>query len=673
MLSAGAFTPIGNVAQTYLAAAIGSVTNIGSGLLTYVAPQSPSSQAIYHVFFLPSHGTLLLDGQAVALGTDLTQQEIDEGRLSYAQDNSLVVSDQFGFFLFDPFHPGGSPVYVNVTMTGTRAGQVLTSDPTGETLFTGIGNNFFFGDGSTTVSYANSPNGVNIDLVHGSASNGYGGTDKLTNVQSIIGSSHNDVIISDSGFNLSGGLGADSFAFGAAALADAKAGIFDRIADYDQANGTYTNAEGDLIDLSALLSIAFQSGKPVSSIVRALELANSAMVQINPDGTGFVTIAQLNGLHLGDNVNIILDGSQSAGATIMALAGPSTNPSPSPGTTADIVLRRSDGTFQVYNIGSNAILANYSLGQVASGWEYAGLGRFFGTDSADMMLRNSATGAFQVYDTINNNVTATALLGQVGLDWKTAGFGHFMAGGAQTDMMLTLSNNAVTLFEAYGISDNKITTAGLFGRVGTEWQVAGFGPGNGTTDMVVKRTDPGNVITYGLYHDIKNNQFNDFSVVGKVGSEWNVVGFADLAGTGTSDMIVRRAGDNAFGVYHDINDNRFTAFTLVGPVGSEWQVMGFGPIAGAGRDEMLVRRSSDGMFGVYAITNDQFSFNFMGPVGTDWQFDGIAAAGPASASAQLVQGMASFGSGSGAGENLNAAPLAADTSQQTFLTTAQHA
>src|SRR5438067_10088413 len=51
-------------------------------------------------------------------------------------------------------------------------------------------------------------------------------------------------------------------------------------------------------------------------------------------------------------------------------------------------------------------------------------------------------------------------------------------------------------------------------------------------------------------------------------------------------------GDNAFGVYHDINDNRFTAFTLVGPVGPEWQVMGFGPIAEAGRDEMLVRRSS---------------------------------------------------------------------------------
>jgi hypothetical protein len=355
-----------------------------------------------------------------------------------------------------------------------------------------------------------------------------------------------------------------------------------------------------------------------------------------------------------------------------------------------MILHRADGTFEVYNGGGNAILAGYSLGQIASGWQFAGLGRFFGTDSADMMLRNTVTGAFQVYDTVNNNITATALLGQVGLEWNIAGFGHFMAGGAETDMMLTYSNGGVTSFEAYGISDNKITSAGLFGRVGTEWQVAGFGPGNGTTDMVSKRVDPNNVITYGLYHDIKNNQFNDFSVVGKVGSEWNVVGFADLSGNGTSDMIVRRTGDNAFGVYHDINDNRFTAFTLVGPVGSEWQVMGFGPIGRAGRDEMLVRRGSDGMFGVYAISNNQFSFNFMGAVGTDWQFSSIAAtngtgAGAAmgnsngqggwtdSSNAQLVEAMAGFGGSNGAADSSNTVPLGPDTSQQSLLATPQHA
>jgi hypothetical protein len=40
---------------------------------------------------------------------------------------------------------------------------------------------------------------------------------------------------------------------------------------------------------------------------------------------------------------------------------------------------------------------------------------------------------------------------------------------------------------------------------------------------------------------------------------------------------------------------------------------------------------------------------------------------------QLVQAMAGFGDGSGAAGGLNAAPLGADTSQQSFLTTPQHA
>src|SRR5262249_29717263 len=138
--------------------------------------------------------------------------------------------------------------------------------------------------------------------------------------------------------------------------------------------------------------------------------------------------------------------------------GVATHPAPA-GTTADMILHRADGTSLVYNVGSNAILAGYSLGQIASGWQFAGLGRFFGTDSADMMLRNSVTGAFQVYDTMNNNITTTSLLGQVGLEWNIAGFGHFMAGGAGAPLMLTDNNGGGNSFLAYRLNGHKITHA----------------------------------------------------------------------------------------------------------------------------------------------------------------------------------------------------------------------
>jgi hypothetical protein len=67
-------------------------------------------------------------------------------------------------------------------------------------------------------------------------------------------------------------------------------------------------------------------------------------------------------------------------------------------------------------------------------------------------------------------------------------------------------------------------------------------------------------------------------------------------------------------------------------------------------------------------------------VGLDWQLGGFAV-GPPTASmgdsnqaAQLVQAMAGFGGGSGAGGSLNTVPLSAETSQQELLmTTPQHA
>jgi hypothetical protein len=72
----------------------------------------------------------------------------------------------------------------------------------------------------------------------------------------------------------------------------------------------------------------------------------------------------------------------------------------------------------------------------------------------------------------------------------------------------------------------------------------------------------------------------------------------------------------------------------------------------------------------------------LGTVGLDWQMGGFAgdpvtasaaSVGNSNQVAQLVQAMAGFTGSSGAGDSLNTARLGADTSQQTLLTTPQHA
>jgi hypothetical protein len=70
---------------------------------------------------------------------------------------------------------------------------------------------------------------------------------------------------------------------------------------------------------------------------------------------------------------------------------------------------------------------------------------------------------------------------------------------------------------------------------------------------------------------------------------------------------------------------------------------------------LVLRNINTGQFEVYDVGgNALVGAASLGTVGLDWQLGG-------------------FGGGSGAAENLNAAPLSADTSRETFVTTPQHA
>src|SRR5258706_15977674 len=50
------------------------------------------------------------------------------------------------------------------------------------------------GMGIDPVEYGNSPSGVTVNLATGSASDGWGGTDTLSAIENVIGSSFNDAI-----------------------------------------------------------------------------------------------------------------------------------------------------------------------------------------------------------------------------------------------------------------------------------------------------------------------------------------------------------------------------------------------------------------------------------------------------------------------------------------------
>jgi hypothetical protein len=132
---------------------------------------------------------------------------------------------------------------------------------------------------------------------------------------------------------------------------------------------------------------------------------------------------------------------------------------------------------------------------------------------------------------------------------------------------------------------------------------------------------------------------------------------------------------------YNINHNQITGAAFIGTIGLEWQYAGIAPIHAAGASDLILRNVNTGAFQVYNIANNQLTGSAsLGAVGLDWQLGGFAAnsAAPSGAFAdvsndQLVQAMAGFGGGGAAADGSNAGVINGDASQQTLLTTPQHA
>jgi Ca2+-binding RTX toxin-like protein len=101
----------------------------------------------------------------------------------------------------------------NDTIDGLGGDDVICGGPGNDTIRGGSGNDIIDGGpGRDTASYAGAPSGVFVDLTAGTASGG-AGSDTLTSVENLVGSSFGDILVGSGAANtIRGGGGNDSIA-----------------------------------------------------------------------------------------------------------------------------------------------------------------------------------------------------------------------------------------------------------------------------------------------------------------------------------------------------------------------------------------------------------------------------------------------------------------------------
>src|SRR5262249_53342983 len=149
-------------------------------------------------------------------------------------------------------------------------------------------------------------------------------------------------------------------------------------------NGANTVSSFNLVDTipADLLNATFGSPSagsydPGSGLWSGLSLANGQSGSISLSGVVGITtgtLATTLTVAAPAGMTDTNPGNNAATDTDTLVLFGSPYPSPPPATSANMILRRVDGLYAIYDIGNNASLTAHPLAQVGTDWQFAGLG-----------------------------------------------------------------------------------------------------------------------------------------------------------------------------------------------------------------------------------------------------------------------------------------------------------
>jgi hypothetical protein len=273
--------------------------------------------------------------------------------------------------------------------------------------------------------------------------------------------------------------------------------VLDHITDYNQGNsGTYSLAEDDTIDLSALLSAAFSTGQLVSDLVRVSENTNgtAAFLQIDQDGllngSTFTTIAQLDGIHASNSLKVVLDDSSPAGTVTLTAPAPLHGVSFDGDGKSDILWQSNNGTVAAWLMDGTAATTVAGSFNPGPTWHVKGSGDFDGDGKADILWQgNSGTAAIWLMDGTNTTFAGAVGPFNPGPSWQIKGTGDFNGDG-KSDILWQGQDGAAAMWLMDGTNAIFPGAVGPF-NPGPGWQIKGTGDfnGDGKSDILWQGSD----------------------------------------------------------------------------------------------------------------------------------------------------------------------------------------
>jgi hypothetical protein len=462
---------------------------------------------------------------------------------------------------------------------------------TSYTLPANVENGAVGGSGAFTLT------GNELDnLLEGNASGntliGLGGDDR------IYGGIGNDVFNGGAGHDVLTGdgagpsAGADRFVFDASALTDAQAAtpIFDEVKDYDQGGGKFNVAEGDVVDVSAIVQSAFDGGQSANALVRVVDDPSNAhaLLQVDSDGTAngilWNTVAQLDGIHGGETVNAILDSSQigGAGTALYVLSNDGHFGDFDGDHEADLVWRDDDGSVAIWQMNGGGVLAGNFLTGVSSSWHIVGTGDFNADGKADILWLNDDGSLLDWQMASSSAIGSTPGFGTAPANNYLAGIGDVNQDGKSDLIWRDATTGAVTISETGGA---KSTLSG----VDNTWSVVGVGDynGDGTADIMFRNAGQG--ITAAWL--VNGTSVTNTVFYPGVPNDWHVIGTGDFDGNGTADLFWHNDnGANAVWLMNSSGGIQQSAF--FSGVSSDWHVVGTGDFNGDHKDDVIWRNDN---------------------------------------------------------------------------------